>query len=168
VETASFDRPGYDTCVELSWQLCCRLYDRRRKGYALRAPDLAGPTDGEPSVPRANQAWQCEKAKPPSMWAALTASTVIGRKHALPRWADMDRCIAGTPEYDAPARAGSGQLPVATHLRIQIGDETTTRHVRCRPVMESTLSQRAVRMERIGTFRLQFFDYHLNVLDADL
>jgi hypothetical protein len=35
-------------------------------------------------------------------------------------------------------------------------------------MMESTLYQRAGRMKRIGTFRLQFFDRHFNMLNAEL
>jgi hypothetical protein len=35
-------------------------------------------------------------------------------------------------------------------------------------MMESALSQGAGRMEGIGTFRLQFHDRHVNMLDAEL
>jgi hypothetical protein len=64
--------------------------------------------------------------------------------------------------------ASCWQLAITTHSRIPIGDEATTRRVRGRFMMESTLYQRTVRMERIGTFRFQLFDHHFDMLNAEL
>jgi hypothetical protein len=116
------------------------------------APDQACLTGVEPDGPKDTSGV--------GMWKSKAAQHVGGAKRRYGDWPQA--------RVNAPARPGTKQLPVTTHLRIQIGDKTDTRRVRCRSMMESALSQRAVRMERIGTFRLQFFDYHLNVLDADL
>ena len=105
-----------------------------------------------------------------------TLGAVIACEHALHRWLEINHriqemrrsCAMVTLASERGRIAGCRQPAIPTYSRIPIGDEATTRRVRGRFMMEPALCQRAVRMERIGTFRFQLFDHHFDMFNAEL
>jgi hypothetical protein len=94
VETVSFDRAGQVIQVEPPWQSCCRCKTGCARGYALSCVRLGGPEWTANSVFQATALGVVMGiSRSPRMHAAQTVSTVIVRKHALPRWAEINHRI---------------------------------------------------------------------------